>query len=86
MAAEQGVAHAQIRIAIMYANGYGVPQDNVYAYMWYSLAVALEKPDDPASFARYFRKELARKMTSGQVAEAQKLSLEWLEKFRNQKE
>jgi len=86
MAAEQGVADAQLSIAIMYANGYGVPLDNVYAYMWYNLAVAFEEQNDSTSFASYLRKELAREMTPSQIAEAQKLSREWLEKFHEQKE
>ena len=32
--AEQGDARAQHNLGLMYANGQGVPQDNVYAYMW----------------------------------------------------
>ncbi|MDA1310441.1 MAG: hypothetical protein O2985_12665, partial [Proteobacteria bacterium] len=41
-AAEQGDASAQNNLGIMYRNGKGVPQDNVLAHMWWSLATAAQ--------------------------------------------
>ena len=38
LAAEQGVAGAQCRLAVMYADGRGVPQDNEEAVRWFRLA------------------------------------------------
>ena len=38
MAAQQGHAHAQYNLGKMFANGYGVEQDDVQAWMWCSLA------------------------------------------------
>jgi len=39
-AAEQGYAMVQVKLGFMYANGEGVPEDYVEAYMWWDLAVA----------------------------------------------
>ncbi len=38
LAAEQGVAEAQVSLAAMYAEGLGVPQDETEAARWYRLA------------------------------------------------
>ena len=38
--AEQGLADAQFNLGWMYANGWGVPEDYVQAYAWYSIAAA----------------------------------------------
>jgi TPR repeat protein len=46
--AEQGDAYAQIYLGFMYANGYGVPQDDQAAVKWYRLAA--EQGD---AFAQY---------------------------------
>ena len=40
LAAEQGLANAQVNLGYMYAIGQGVEQDNVLAHMWFSLAAA----------------------------------------------
>ncbi|MDA8634150.1 hypothetical protein N9L71_10395 [Verrucomicrobiales bacterium] len=42
------------------------------AYMWLNLAAASGDED-----AKTFRKTVSKKMTSEQIAEAQKLSREW---------
>jgi hypothetical protein len=36
-AADQGNAKAQSNLGVMYANGWGVPQDYAQAYMWFNL-------------------------------------------------
>lgn len=66
LAAEQGNADAQDHLGDMYADGRGVPQDNVLAYMWFNLAHADKRRDRVAST-----------MTPTQIAEAQQLSREW---------
>jgi len=38
--AEQGYVSAQSYLAMMYVNGEGVIQDNVYAYMWWNIAAS----------------------------------------------
>jgi len=71
-AAEQGDADAQANLGVMYANGAGVPQNYVLAYMWANLAASTGSEK-----AGKNRDILARSMTPNQLAEAQKLSREW---------
>jgi TPR repeat protein len=40
LAAEQGHAHAQNNLGVMYDNGQGVVQDNVYAHIWFNIAAS----------------------------------------------
>ena len=57
----------------MYDKGFGVQKDHVRAHMWLNLAAA---QGDKLS-AKY-RDAIARnRMTQAQVAEAQRLALEW---------
>ena len=72
LAAEQGTAIAQNNLGVMYANGLGVPQDDVTAYMWFNLAAATGDED-----ARTAREDVATRMTREQVAEAQARAREW---------
>ena len=72
LAADQGEAVAQTKIAIMYDDGQGVSQDLVQAYKWYSLAAT--NGDKPAA---ELRDATAKQMTPAQIAEGQKLALEW---------
>ena len=71
-AADQGSARAQFNLGAMYANGQGVPQDYILAHMWLSLAASKNEKR-----AADLRDIIAAKMTSAQVAEAQKLAREW---------
>ena len=75
-AAEQGHAWAQNNLGVMYANGQGVPQDYIQAQMWYNLA-ASDLTGDDREWAVKNRDEIAEKMTSEQIAEAQRLAREW---------
>lgn len=72
-AAEQGVASAQHYLGKMYWNGYGVPEDYVQAYKWLNLAAA--QGDE---MAKDGRDALRTSMSSSQVAEAQRLSREFV--------
>ena len=74
-AAEQGYAMVQVKLGFMYANGEGVPEDYVEAYMWWNLAAAQGHKD-----AKKGKGIASEKMTREQIAEAQKLSREWLAK------
>jgi hypothetical protein len=49
-----------------------VPQDNIEAYVWYDLAAEQDHQN-----AAEERSALARLMTPGQIAEAQRLAREW---------
>jgi TPR repeat protein len=55
----------------MYFNGFGVPQDYVLAYMWFSLAVA----HSPAAVEK--RNLVMQRMTQSEIAEAERLAHEW---------
>ena len=74
LAAEQGYARAQSNLGAMYALGTGVPEDDVLAYMWANLAAAQGDEN-----ARKLKDLLAEDMTREHIAEAQRLSREWIE-------
>jgi len=79
LAAEQGNATAQSNLASMYYSGEGVPQDYIQAYIWVSVAASRFPPsakEDREQAARH-RDIVASKMTSAQIAEAQKRVREW---------
>jgi len=63
-AADQGKARPQTNLAWLYAYGEGVPKDCVLAYMWLDLAAARD-----AQAEREWD-NLAKEMTSGEIAEA----------------
>ena len=72
-AAARGYAMAQTNLGVLYRSGHGVPQNDVCAYMWFSLAAAhstgnLQKPTADT------RDNIAYRMTSAQIAEAQRLA------------
>jgi uncharacterized protein len=74
-AARQGLADAQSNLGVMYARGEGVPKDLVQAYMWFDLAAARGNPK-----ASKYKNKVAESMSSSQIAEAQRLALEWKSK------
>jgi TPR repeat protein len=53
----------------MYGNGQGVIQDNVYAHMWLNIGAS-----NGYKNAVKYRDIIAERMTSSQMAEAQKLA------------
>ena len=74
LAAEQDFAPAQSSLGIMYREGQGVLQDYIQAHMWFNLA-AIHSGEG----GRENRDLIAKKMTSAQITEAQRLAREWLE-------
>ena len=70
--AEQGDAKAQHSLGVLYDKGQGILQDFVQAHMWYNLAAANGEKREAL-----LRDNLAKQMTSVQIAEAQKLAREW---------
>ena len=77
IAAEQGNRLAQVRLGWLYTTGEagdGGPEDDVLAYMWANLAAA-----QGSSAAQGVKSIIERRMTRAQIAEAQRLSTEWLE-------
>ena len=70
-AAVEGDADAQFGLGVTYANGEGVLENYVKAYAWWNLAAAQGHKD-----AIKAKASLRKDMTTEQVAEAQKLSVE----------
>ena len=62
----------QFALGTMYENGLGVPQDYVLAHMWLNLSAA-----QGIKAAALTRDDLAERMTTAQIADAQKLAREW---------
>jgi hypothetical protein len=58
----------------MYHYGEGVPEDHVLAYMWYNLAAAQGN-----EIAQENKDIIEEEMTRAEIAEAQRLSREWIE-------
>ena len=71
-AAEEGDATGQFSLGWAYEQGDGVLQDYVLAHMWYNLAAA-----QGADVAAKDRDRVAAKMTSDQIAEAQRVVRGW---------
>ncbi len=71
-AAEQGNAEAQTNLGRMYNNGEGAARKFVEAYKWLSLAASHSEQQAKADLD-----SIEKKMTSDQIAEAQKRAAEW---------
>ncbi len=76
-AAEKGDAFAQNNLGAMYGNGQGVPQDYVQAHKWYNLAASRLPSGEDRDLAVKNRDIVAPKMTTAQIAEAQRLARDW---------
>jgi TPR repeat protein len=76
-AAAQRDALAFAKLGRMYERGQGVSQDFIQAQMWYNLSAAHGEQR-----AAEIRDALARQMTASQIAEAQRLAVEWKSKDR----
>ena len=71
-AAEQGNADAQFNLSLCYRNGDGVMKDFVEAYTWFLLAAASGHEEGGKVCA-----ELARQLTTAQLAVAQARAKTW---------
>ena len=71
LAAAQGDASAQYNLGLMYATGQGVLQNNVQAHMWFNIAAVKGDKDAVKN-----RDIAASKMTTEQIAQAQRLAKE----------
>ena len=75
--AERGDADAQFNLGNRYANGEGVPRNDVTAYAWWNIAAASGHED-----AIENRSIIEESMTPAQIAEAQQLSTEIFERIQ----
>ena len=69
LAAEQGDLPAQSNLGLMYSNGDGVPQNNVRAYVWFSIAAAQGNET-----ARTNRDIISERLTPDQLARGQDMA------------
>jgi TPR repeat protein len=78
-AADQGDAGAQYNLGLLYRDGKGVPRNYVLAYMWFELAISAFPTSkyESRKSAYQAREFVAFKMTTAQIAKAQKLAQEW---------
>lgn len=79
-AADKNDPFGQLSLGLLYANGLGVQQDRVIAFKWLTLASRQGNAE-----AKEFRETLAEKMTLNQIAEARRLTLEWLATHQQRK-
>jgi hypothetical protein len=75
--AVQGDPFAQAMLGLMYDKGHGVPLDFILAYKWLNLAAARTQGHEQENFAR-FRDAVASKMSKDEIAEGQRLALNWI--------
>ena len=74
LAGQTGAPDALFELGMLYATGRDVAADLVVAHKWFNLAAARGN-----SSALTHRMELAREMSTEQIAAAQKLAREWLQ-------
>ncbi|MBF0291959.1 MAG: sel1 repeat family protein [Nitrospinae bacterium] len=74
--AEQGDSLAQYELGLMYDKAKGIPHNHVEAHKWFSIATRSLDNEVSAKAAECL-KQIAAKMTSEQIAEADKLAREW---------
>lgn len=73
LAAEQGYALAQYELGLIYRNGSGMAIDQVQSYVWLNLAAAAGVQQAVAA-----RDDVMRSLNTRQLAQAQKISRDWL--------
>ena len=76
-AAERGIGAAQFNLGVAYALGRGVPRDKEKAYMWLSVAAMNYATAHEQELASRARDLVSRRMTEGEIAEAQRLTGGW---------
>lgn len=73
LAAEQGYGLAQYELGLIYRTGYGLPIDQVQSYVWLNLAAAAGIKQ-----AMQARDEVMKSLSPKELAQAQKISRDWL--------
>ena len=67
--ADQGFAFAQYNLGYMYSQGEGVPQNDVMAYVWFSVSAA-----QGHEIARESRDIVSKRLTAQQRAKGQEIA------------
>lgn len=73
LAAEQGYGLAQYELGLIYRSGYGLVIDPVQSYVWLNLAAAAGVQQAAGA-----RDDVMRSLNTRQLAQAQKISRDWL--------
>jgi len=76
--ARKGRADALYNLGLAYSTGQGVGVDYVAAHKWFNLAAMRG-----SEIAKNWRAQIAREMSTSQIAEAQRLAREFLSFFKN---
>ena len=76
-AMEHGEWRAGVNLGYLYAQGDGGSKNLVEAYMWFTVAAARAPSAEDSASAKKNRDEIAARMTSEQIAEAEKLASAW---------
>ena len=71
--AKKGRADALYNLGLAYSTGQGVGVDYVAAHKWFNLAAM-----KGSELAKSWRAQISREMSTGQIAEAQRMAREWL--------
>ena len=75
-AAENRVPQAQYKIGELYMQGIGVPRDYEFAYAWFSVGAEHKHEKSVTAFSK-----VMEKLSGEELAEAQKLSATYIEKY-----
>jgi TPR repeat protein len=70
--AEKGHAKAQFNLAMLHAEGHGVPHNDVLGYMWFELSFAHGYKRAKLGIAA-----VSKVLTAAEIAEAKKLARAW---------
>ncbi len=75
-AAERHIEQAQFKLGNLYLQGNGLPKDYEYAYAWYRVGAAFKHKQSIQALA-----EAKRFLSPAELAEAEKLSAELIQKY-----
>lgn len=78
--AENGDPSAQCMVGFKYVRGIDIPRDYIMAYKWLNLAAPRIDDNKQRRLCSEMRDDVSSLMTRSEIAEAQKLAREWMEK------
>jgi uncharacterized protein len=73
--AEDGISESQLSVGLMYKRGHFVEKNPVKAHMFFNISASNGNPS-----AESYRDNMNYQLNAGQIAEAQDMALEWMEK------
>ena len=76
-AEEAGHSKAQYMLGVLYTYGNGIPQDDVQAYKWFSVAAATATDQKLKGLAVNSRDAIEKLMTPHEIAKGKKMVRQW---------